>query len=64
LTGGISFFAIATSDVYGGNIQIAADRIDIGKDTLVSSRHAYFGLIPEANIDAAVSTSQLMYDLD
>ena len=36
----------------------------IGQDTLVSARNMLLGLIPESNIDLAISASQLHYDIE
>ena len=36
----------------------------IGQDTLVSTRNMLLGLIPESNIDLAISASQLHYDIE
>jgi hypothetical protein len=64
VAGGIGLMATAYADIRLGNTQPTTNGFAIGKDTLVSARNTAFGIIPEANIDAIVSNSQLKYDLD
>jgi hypothetical protein len=38
--------------------------ISVGKDTVISIRNTVLGQVPESNIDALISFSQLKYDLE
>src|SRR6266540_1038673 len=58
--------ATIISDGLVGNTKIDPFKgnLSIGKDTIVSTRNFFFGLVPESNLDAWISTSQVKYDTD
>jgi hypothetical protein len=60
ILGGVSLVATAVADYVFGNTDLLAGYI--GVDTLVAARSTVLGLIPEVNVDAAVSLYQLTYD--
>ncbi len=62
--GFLAMSSTSLTDIIVGNTSYSQDRLSIGNDTLVSTRNFLAGLIPEANLDALVSFSQLKYDLD
>jgi len=59
-----SFLLTAGVDVLDGNTTIDDQNIFIGRDTIVAGRNAVVGLLPESNLDLAVSLSQMKYDID
>ena len=63
--GWLSTALTATNDWLSGNTGYDNGiGVYIGKDTVVSFRNSLAGMIPESNIDALVSSSQIKYDLD
>ncbi len=66
LLGAGALGATLISDALVGNTQFDPIKGDlrIGKDTIVSGRNFFFGLVPESNLDAWISTSQVKYDTD
>jgi len=64
-----SFGLTVLSDRFAGNSGLVMENgvwnggVEIGNDTIVAGRNLVAGLIPEANIDTAVSASQFWYDL-
>jgi RHS repeat-associated protein len=62
--GGGSFIATMAADLLSGNTGLTSGGLSVGNDTLVAGRNLIAGLVPEANVDALVSNSQLKYDLD
>ena len=57
-----SFLATAASDALRGDTTISSNGVYIGRDTLVSARNTAIGFVPESNLDAWVSVSQVEYD--
>ena len=62
--GGVSLGATTIADIMSGNTRVSNDGLYISKDTIVAARNTVLGLIPESNLDAAVSISQVKYDMD
>jgi hypothetical protein len=67
----VSTVSTAGADYLSGNNQLIYNQngqlvsVMVGKDTIVSARNALVGLIiPEANIDAGASFSQIWYDYE
>ncbi len=58
-----ALFATGLSDYYAGYTGVTEEGFAIGQDTLISARNALLGLVPESNIDLAISAFQFRYDI-
>jgi RHS repeat-associated protein len=62
--GFLSALSTTANDYLSGYNVRSNGNLYLGKDTIVSTRNFILGLIPESNLDAIVSASQLKYDMD